>query len=69
MQPGTSAKQLRTHIAEANGIALFLSRWPLSVGEAPPQTFIVTTVFRRQPDGGWKAPIDNARRPLILGLE
>jgi ketosteroid isomerase-like protein len=30
---------------------------------------VATTVFRRQRDGGWKALIDNARGPLILGDE
>ena len=69
MQPGTAAQQLTTHVAEADGIALFLSRWTLTVKDAPPQTFIATTVLRRQPDGGWKALIDNARGPLILGPE
>ena len=67
MKPGTSAKQLTTHVMEADGVALFLSRWTLTVEGAPPETFIATTVFRKQPDGGWKALIDNPRGPLILG--
>ncbi len=67
MQPGTIAKQIKTHVIEADGIALFTSRWELSIGQAPPETHIATTVFRKQPDGGWKALIDNARGPQILG--
>lgn len=69
MKPGTSATQLKTHVVEADGVALFTSRWTLSVEGAPPETFIATTVFRKQPDGGWKALIDNARGPLVLGPE
>ena len=67
MKPGTTAKQIKTHVVEADGIALFTSRWSLNVDDQPPQELIATTVFRRQPDGGWKALIDNARGPLILG--
>ena len=66
MKPGTTAKQIKTHVVEADGIALFTSRWSLSVDDQPPQEFIATTVLRRQSDGGWKALIDNARGPLIL---
>ncbi len=69
MKPGITAKQLKTAVLEADGVALFLSRWTLTVDGAPPETFISTTVFRKQPDGGWKALIDNARGPLILGPE
>ncbi|MCB8877460.1 nuclear transport factor 2 family protein [Acidisoma silvae] len=66
MKPGTTAKQIKTHVTEADGIALFTSRWSLTIGDEPPQEFIATTVFRRQSDGGWKALIDNARGPLVL---
>ena len=67
MKPGTSARQLKTHVVEADGIALFTSRWTLSVEGSSSQTFIATTVLRQQPDGGWKALIDNARGPHALG--
>jgi ketosteroid isomerase-like protein len=73
MQSGSSAKQIRTQVIEADGVALFLSRWTLNLkGANPgvaPQTFTATTVFRKQPDGGWKALIDNSFGPLILGPE
>jgi ketosteroid isomerase-like protein len=73
MQSGSRAEQLRTQVIEADGVALFLSRWTLhsqGVGaEVTAQTFIATTVFRKQPDGGWKALIDNPFGPLILGPE
>ena len=66
MKPGTVAKQIKTHVVEADGIALFTSRWSLTIADKPPQEFIATTVFRQQLDGGWKALIDNARGPLVL---
>jgi ketosteroid isomerase-like protein len=66
MHPGVTAKQIKTNVIEADGIALFTSRWTLNIAGQPPQTFIATTVFRRQADGGWKALIDNARGPQIL---
>ena len=67
MQPGTTATQLKTHVVKADGIALFLSRWSLSVGNGPPETFTATTVFRKGEDGGWKALIDIAQGPAVLG--
>ena len=70
MQSGASAKQLKTHVIEADGVALFLSRWTLVRGgtgsDTQPHTFIATSVFRRQPDGAWKAAIDNPFGPLVL---
>lgn len=66
MKPGTTAKQIKTHVVEADGVALFTSRWSLTVDDKPPQQFVATTVFRRQSNGEWKALIDNARGPLIL---
>jgi uncharacterized protein (TIGR02246 family) len=68
-----SARQLKTHVIEADGIALFLSRWTLasdSSGKAStPMRFVATTVFRKQPNGQWKALIDNSLGPLVLGPE
>ncbi len=71
MQSGASAKQLKTQVIEADGVALFLSRWTLHVkgAGATERIFTATTVFRKQPDGGWKALIDNPFGPLILGPE
>ncbi len=73
MQSGASAKQLKIHVIEADGVALFLSRWTLHVRdnnlENAPRIFTATTVFRRQTDGGWKALIDNSFGPLVLGPE
>ena len=65
-QPGASAHQIVTRVLEADNIALLLSRWTLTLGDAPSETFIATTVFRKGPDGSWKALIDNARGPSIL---
>jgi ketosteroid isomerase-like protein len=52
MSSNHTARQLKTHVIEADGIALFLSRWTLATsGEASPKKFVATTVFRRQPNG------------------
>jgi ketosteroid isomerase-like protein len=71
MHSGASAKQLKTHIVEADGVALFLSRWTLKAANSNPdddvRTFVATTVLRKQPDGTWKALIDNSFGPLVLG--
>jgi ketosteroid isomerase-like protein len=69
MQSGSWAEQLRTQVIEADGVALFLSRWTLHSKDVGARTFIATTVFRKQADGGWKALIDNPFGPLILGPE
>ena len=73
MGSDTSAKQVKTHVIEADGLALFLSRWTLRRGDGNPdatsQTFVATTVFRKQPDGTWKVLIDNPLGPLVLGSE
>jgi ketosteroid isomerase-like protein len=71
MRAGATARQLKTWTMEADGIALFISRWVLTVaapGQPPTdQTLIATTVFRKQPDGTWKVLIDNPIGPLVLG--
>jgi uncharacterized protein (TIGR02246 family) len=73
MRSGSSAKQLKTYVIEADGMALFLSRWTLEAKGARTgaslRAFVATTVFRRQQDGGWKALIDNSFGPLVLGSE
>jgi ketosteroid isomerase-like protein len=73
MGSGNSAKQLKTHVIEADGVALFLSRWTLHTAnansEARSQTFVATTVFRKKPNGTWKILIDNSFGPLVLGPE
>ena len=66
LEPGMVARQLNVRVLEANGIALFLSRWSLSRTEDGERTFISTTVLRQQDDGGWKVIIDNAQGPAIL---
>lgn len=67
---GLAAKQLKTYTLEADGVALFLSRWSLRrENESAAATFIATTVFRKQPDGGWRALIDNPFGPSVLGNE
>jgi ketosteroid isomerase-like protein len=70
MKSGASAKQLKTRVLEADGVALFLSRWTLeykeSNGKVSTRELVATTVFREQPGGGWKVLIDNSLGPLVL---
>jgi ketosteroid isomerase-like protein len=70
MKSGVSASQLKTHVIESDGIALFLSRWKLEYiepnGEVCARELVATTVFRQQADGGWKVLIDNSLGPLVL---
>jgi uncharacterized protein (TIGR02246 family) len=71
MRAGSSARQVKTRVIEADGVALFLSRWTLDSQDAENATnsreFVATTVLRRQADGTWKALIDNPIGPLVLG--
>ncbi|HVW53048.1 MAG TPA: DUF4440 domain-containing protein [Trinickia sp.] len=70
MKSHASARQLKTRVFEADGVALFLSRWALerrdSNGGVSTREFVATTVFREQPGGGWKVLIDNSLGPLVL---
>jgi uncharacterized protein (TIGR02246 family) len=69
MGGGGSATQLQTKVFEAEGIALFISRWTFAPAGAEPdasQALIATSVFRKQPDGQWRVLIDNAYGPMVL---
>jgi ketosteroid isomerase-like protein len=66
VRTGMSVKQLKTYTLEADGIALFLSRWSLG-DESTTRTFAATPVFRKQSDGGWRALIDDSFGPSVLG--
>jgi ketosteroid isomerase-like protein len=72
MRSGLIAKQIKTSVIEAEGVALFLSRWSLAPcnpdSTEPARTFHATSVFRRQSDGSWKLLIDNPIGPLVLDL-
>lgn len=64
------ARQIKTHVIETGDIALFISRWNFSGktpdGAAFSRESIATSVFRRQPDGGWRCVIDNPNGPAVL---
>lgn len=70
IRSGLVAKQLKTRVIEADGVALFISRWTLAPKDAgsgaEARTFISTSVFRRQRDGSWKLLIDNPFGPQLL---
>lgn len=70
MKSGASATQLKSRVFEADGVALFLSRWTLESkdpnGKVSTRQLVATTVFRKQSGGGWKVLIDNSLGPLVL---
>jgi ketosteroid isomerase-like protein len=71
LQSKGTAKQEKTHVLEADGVALFISKWTFS-GQMPDGTmssrkFIATSVFRKSPDGQWRLIIDNSFSPAVLG--
>jgi uncharacterized protein (TIGR02246 family) len=69
MASHATVKQERTFALEADGLALFISRWTL-IRTAPgdtPRHFVATAVFRKQPNGDWRCLIDNSAGPAVLG--
>ena len=70
MQAGVSARQLKTWTVEADGIALFMSRWvlraPAEGRDSSDATLVAATVFRKQASGEWKILIDNPLGPAVL---
>lgn len=70
---GFKATQLKTRTLQTVDVALFISQWHLEgrtqEGKEFAKEYIATTVFRRQPDGQWKAVIDNSFGPDILNVE
>jgi ketosteroid isomerase-like protein len=68
LKPGTVARQMKIHVLETDGVALFISQWGLSEPGQREKTFVATTVLRQQDQGGWKVLIDNAQGPAILEL-
>ena len=67
LKSGASVRQVDVRVLEADGIALFISRWASSVQGNDEKQSVATTVLRRQSDGCWKVLIDNAQGPSILG--
>ncbi len=59
-----TVRQIKTHIVEADGIALITSRWSLGTQDAEPRILVATVVFRRNADGDWKDLIDSG--PAVL---
>ena len=71
MASQATVKQERTFALEADGVALFISRWTLNRWAEndgnPPRQFVSTAVFRQQPGGAWRCLIDNSAGPAVLG--
>ena len=70
LESKATAKQIKIHVIETDGIALFISKWTLSGqtsdGASFSREFVATSVFRRHEDGGWRLVIDNAFGPAVL---
>jgi ketosteroid isomerase-like protein len=65
LRPGAfTVTRIKTHVIEADGIALATSFLSLGKRHAPPQTVVATVVFRRQRNGGWKALINSSSAVL-----
>ena len=65
LKPGKFAvKQIKTHVTEADGIALLTSRWSITSEDAEPKFYVASIVLRRQADGSWKDLIDSS--PSVL---
>jgi ketosteroid isomerase-like protein len=68
MASQVTVKQERTFALEADGVALFISRWTLArAGGQGLRHFVATAVFRKQPSGDWRCLIDNSAGPAVLG--
>lgn len=70
MASHATVKQERTFALEADGVALFISRWTLTraaPGSPTLRHFVATAVFRKQPNGDWRCLIDNSAGPAVLG--
>jgi ketosteroid isomerase-like protein len=67
LKPGRfTVEQIKTHVTEADGIALLTSRWSIASENVDPKYYVASIVLRRQPDGSWKDLIDSS--PSVLDL-
>ena len=62
-------QQHTERVLETDGVALYLSRWTLTLPDGTSHEAVATVVLRQQPDGGWKVLIDNAQGPALLDVE
>jgi ketosteroid isomerase-like protein len=64
------ARQEKTHVIEAGGVALFTSRWSFScvtsAGESVSRESFASVVLRRNEAGGWRILVDNSWGPAVL---
>jgi uncharacterized protein (TIGR02246 family) len=67
---GSNSRQDRMQVIVQGDIALYLSRWTLTVAArgaaATDQHLVATSVLRRGEDGRWRLAIDNSFGPLVL---
>ncbi len=63
---GAKIEQHVERVLEADGIALYLSRWTSTLPNGQSQEAVATVVLRQQAGGGWKVVIDSAQGPALL---
>ena len=67
---GSSSRQDRMHVIVQGDLALYLSRWTLTVAAhgavATDQHLVSTSVLRRGVDDRWRLVIDNSFGPVVL---
>jgi uncharacterized protein (TIGR02246 family) len=66
LHPSIKATQENTRVIQADGIALFVSRWTLHIEGQESEQHAATVVLRQQTDGSWKVLLDNPRGLAIL---
>lgn len=70
LRSGAKASQDAVRVIQAQGVALFLSRWTLVTpepgGGQTIRRFTATSVLRQDPAGRWRLAIDNGFGPMVL---
>ena len=69
VKQGAKVEQHVERVLEADGVALYLSRWTLTLPDGSSHDAVATVVLRQGTDGGWTVLIDSAQGPALLEAE
>lgn len=69
VKQGAKVEQHVERVLEADGVALYLSRWTLTLPDGSSQEAVATVVLRQHAGEGWKILIDSAQGPALLEPE